>query len=97
MDDEFRIDVTDEVIIVTGDLDAHTAPRLAAAIAEAPGGPEDPVVLDLSAVGFVDSSGLRSMIQARAGGRRVHLRSPGRATLRLLEITGLEDEFPIVP
>jgi anti-sigma B factor antagonist len=97
VDDEFHIDVVGEVITVTGDLDAHTAPRLAAAIEAAEGGPDDPIVLDLSGVGFVDSSGLRSMIQARSAGREVRLRSPGRATLRLLEITGLEDEFRIEP
>ena len=76
-------------LVATGEIDAHTSPALAAAIDEA--GPD--VVLDLSGVEFVDSSGLRVLIDAHqrladAGGglRLVALSEPVR---RLLEISGV--------
>jgi len=57
------------------------------------------LVIDLGQISFIDSSGLRSLIRARqALGTEdaVHLRSPQAATLRLLEITGLEDQFRLI-
>jgi len=58
------------------------------------------LVLDLGDVAFIDSSGLRSMIRARkqvgdeAGALRI--RDPQPSTMRLLEITGLTEHFPVV-
>ena len=57
------------------------------------------LVLDLSQLGFVDSSGLRVLISAQHqladhGGTLV-LRSPSETVRRLLEITGLVDHITI--
>lgn len=95
-EDPFSIVVTDAVITVVGDLDAHTSPRLDAVIADRGGAA--PVVLDMGDVEFIDSSGLRSLLRARAEGdaeRVVIIRRPSAATLRLLEITGLTEQFTI--
>jgi anti-sigma B factor antagonist len=50
-------------------------------------------VVDLSGVGFVDSSGLRVLIEAhqraQADSRRLVLSGSTRPVLRLLQITGL--------
>ena len=99
MDDAFGIDVQDGVISLSGDLDAHTAPRLDEAITEVMRSGADPIVLQMAGVGFVDSSGLRSMIRARneGGDRSVVIQSPSAATIRLLEITGMTDHFVIEP
>ena len=97
-DDVFAIEVTDEVIWVSGDLDAHTAPRLDEVIVEAVGVGADQLVLHMGGVEFVDSSGLRSLIRARTEGdteRVVIIREPSAATLRLLEITGMTEHFTI--
>lgn len=82
-------------IVATGEIDAHTSPSLTAAIDAA--GPD--VRLDLSGVEFVDSSGLRVLIDAHrrlvaAGGglRLVALSEPVR---RLLEISGVTEYLGI--
>lgn len=74
-----------------GEIDAHTAPTLAAAIDAA--GPD--VDLDLSAVEFVDSSGLRVLIDAHqrladAGGG-LRLTGVSEPVRRLLEISGVSE------
>jgi anti-anti-sigma factor len=100
VDDVFGIDVSDGVISLSGDLDAHTAPQLDAAINELLRSGSDRIVLEMADVGFVDSSGLRSMIRARSEGdgtRDVVIKSPSAATMRLLEITGMTEHFVIEP
>ena len=100
MDDVFGIDVAGGVISLSGDLDAHTAPQLDEAITELIRNGEQRIVLRMAEVGFVDSSGLRSLIRARNEGdveRDVVIQSPSAATLRLLEITGMTEHFVIEP
>lgn len=99
-DDAFSIEVIDAVIRVSGDLDAHTAPRLDEVVLEVVGEGAEQLVLHMGAVDFVDSSGLRSLIRARTEGdveRVVVIQEPSAATLRLLEITGMTDHFTIDP
>jgi len=99
VDDVFGIEVNDDVISLSGDLDAHTAPRLDEAVNDLVRAGKQRIVLEMSEVGFVDSSGLRSMIRARneGGDRDVVIQSPSNATMRLLEITGMTDHFVIKP
>jgi len=100
VDDVFGIDVEGGVISLSGDLDAHTAPQLDEAINELISQGEQRIVLRMADVGFVDSSGLRSLIRARNEGdveRDVVIQSPSAATLRLLEITGMTEHFVIEP
>ncbi len=58
-----------------------------------------PIVIDLAAVEFIDSSGLRSLLAAsrRAEGRgtTVVLRKPSTGVMRLLSITGTTEQFEI--
>lgn len=97
MDDVFTIDVSDGVISLAGDLDAHTAPQLDDAVNQLVNTDSERIVLRMAGVGFVDSSGLRSMIRARneGEGRPVVIQDPSAATLRLLEITGMTEHFVI--
>lgn len=88
-DELLTISSNDTGLAAIGEIDAHTAPSLASAIDAA--GPD--VALDLSGVEFVDSSGLRVLIDAHqrlaeAGGglRLTALSEPVR---RLLEISGV--------
>lgn len=94
-DELLAIASTETGLAASGEIDVHTAPALAAAIDAA--GPD--VQLDLSAVEFVDSSGLRVLIDSHqrlsdAGGglRIVALSEPVR---RLLEISGVTDYLGI--
>lgn len=99
MPDGFDVAVTDDVIHVSGDLDAQTSPTLDQVIGEQLAAGRTEIVLDLSGLQFVDSSGLRSLVLARGsdGNGRVVLRSPSTPVLRLLDITGLTEVFVIEP
>lgn len=78
-------------LLVRGEIDAAGAPALRAALAElreVVGG--DAVVLDLSEVTFMDSSGLAALVDASSGGRRVEVRRPSPIVRRVIEMTGLD-------
>lgn len=77
-----------------GEVDAHTAPTLAAAMASLPDGV---VLVDVAEVSFMDSSGLRVLLdattRARGAGGDVVLARPTPAIVRLVEISGLADQL----
>jgi anti-anti-sigma factor len=88
------------VVLLAGELDPHSADSLAETLHEL--GSDDGmrrVVLDLSGVSFIDSSGLRVLLSAdeelAAGGAKLVLRSPSEAVHRLLEITDLLERLEI--
>jgi anti-sigma B factor antagonist len=86
------------VIVLRGELDAHAAEILGRSL-ESIDRASDGVVLDMSEVSFVDSSGLRTLIHARQlfgdRPRTVTIRQPQRSTARLFELTGLSDYFVV--
>jgi anti-sigma B factor antagonist len=59
------------------------------------------VVLDLAAVTFLDSSGIRALLVARrralACGTRLVLRRPSPPVQRVLTLTGLSERLEIAP
>lgn len=77
-------------LAVVGEIDAHTAPSLAAAVAERELGSLE---IDLSGVEFVDSSGLRALIEAHqqleANGGSLTLARPSAVVKRLFDISGV--------
>ena len=85
----------ESVVVLSGELDAETAPRLKTLLDESTGS----VVIDVANLSFVDSVGLSVLIaannRARQHGDRVVLRHPRRPLLRLLSVTGLTDVFDI--
>lgn len=89
------------VVAVAGDLDLGSAPALESALAElAPFG--RPVVIELSGVEFIDSSGMRALLAVNdmtlaAGGTPVTLAGGTPATKRLIELTGIDQVFRIEP
>jgi anti-anti-sigma factor len=95
-----RIDVSSvegaTVVTVDGELDMATADHLVAAAAELPAGHE-PLVLDLSNVSFLDSSGMRALLevsdQAADRGRPTGLLHPSVAVTRLLDLVDLRSRF----
>lgn len=88
------------VIAVAGDLDIATADHLFREAHEALRASQvDTLVLDLSGVAFLDSSGIGTLVELRnvatdTGGQLV-LRRPSDRTRRLLEITALDSVFRI--
>jgi len=87
-----QISVDDTCVVLVGEIDAHTAPDLAEHLEPLPGIDGD-VTVDLEGVDFIDSSGLRLIVEAhqRAEGssRRLVVRKPSAAVVRLFEISGL--------
>jgi len=93
----------DGTIVVAGDIDMAGGPIVEQALQareselQASGGGD--IVVDLTGVHFMDSSGLRSMLAAArlAAARQaaLELRSVGPEIIRLLEITGTIDQFTI--
>jgi anti-sigma B factor antagonist len=91
----------DGAIVASGDIDVAGGPVLEAVLLEQEGRADGDgsIVIDLTEVTFIDSSGLRSLLGAsrRAGERSgtVVLRSPSTSVRRLLEITGTTTQFRI--
>jgi anti-sigma B factor antagonist len=85
---------------IGGEVDASTAPALAEALAtHRPDIAGKHLVVDLSDIGFMDSSGLGALLDARgrvaADGGVLILRRPSRCVTRLLDITHLRRAFRI--
>jgi anti-sigma B factor antagonist len=89
--DDSRLEATvdiDGALVLAGEIDTYTAPELAERLDD-----QGVAVLDLTGVTFIDSSGLRVLVEAHqarvAAGSTLTLRSPSAAVQRLLEISGL--------
>ena len=88
--DRIEISATPTGWEVRGEIDAHTAPTLAAAMMQLPAGV---VTVDVAGVSFMDSSGLRVLLdvatRAREGGGDLVIVHPTPGIARLVEISGL--------
>jgi len=82
-------------VAVRGELELATATELSAALDEAIRSTQGPFVIDLSNVGFLDSSGIACLMRARAllgrDDRVLGLICPPGSTRRALEITGVDE------
>jgi len=88
------------VVAVSGELDAHTAPELTAAAASGLDAPQiKHVVVDLSEVTFIDSTGIAALVRLRKrsqdADKALRLRNPGPRVVRVLQITALDSVFDI--
>ncbi|MCX4820948.1 STAS domain-containing protein [Streptomyces sp. NBC_01142] len=102
LDIEVAIHDTDTAILtIGGELDIDTATLLHHHMANQFLHGRRHVVLDLSALQFMDSSGLNVLIKAGREARNtdgdLHLAAPAPAVRRLFEITGLSVATPIHP
>ncbi len=82
-------------IVVRGEIDAATAPALSADLSRAVASGSNPIEIDLSAVTFIDSSGLRALIigrqEAEAAGNSLRIVKASDVVSRLLDVTGLSE------
>ena len=82
-------------LVVEGELDLAPAPELAGRLRLAEAA-TDRVVVDLRAVGFIDSTGLSALVASRERHRERGVAGPGLVVAdnqvrRVLELTGCDD------
>jgi anti-sigma B factor antagonist len=102
---EVSFDETEEgdaaVLVVRGEVDLSSAPQLRQRLLGlATGGPRT-VVVDLTGVSFIDSTGLGVLVSAlkrlRAEGGDLRLAVDRPQIAKVLEITGLDTVFLVAP
>ncbi len=77
-------------IRVVGELDLSNADQLDAAIERATAERPEGIVIDLSGVTFMDSTGLHALFKARKRADTITLRAPSREARRVIELSGLD-------
>ena len=94
-DGDLEIDIDGDTLHVRGEIDAHSAAALGAAL----NGRDGSVDLDLAAVEFVDSSGLRVLIEAHQlldeRGDTLTIVDPSPAVQRMFELSVVDDYLNI--
>ena len=97
---ESRVEDDRTVVSVRGDFDLQVAERVVAELEKVEEGEPALLVIDLSRLSFMDSSGMGviAAAQARAveGGRRLVLVRPPYTVRRAFELSGFEDVVEIV-
>lgn len=85
------------VVTAIGEVDEETAPalheRIAACVAERP----RRLIIDLTGVTFLSSAGLHVLVQANVQTPRLGVVAADRATLRPLQLTGLDRILALYP
>jgi anti-anti-sigma factor len=97
--EERSVDGT-HIVAAAGELDIATAPRLVVRLDAARRTAARGVIVDLSALEFCDSTGLRALIGAQAEARAARRRfgvvcRPGSGVARLFEIAGAAETLEL--
>jgi stage II sporulation protein AA (anti-sigma F factor antagonist) len=101
---EFDVSVehagTTAIVRLAGELDLATVPELTEVLHALDGGCER-VILDLTALEFIDSTGLRLAVtehgRASADGFEFVIAGAAGAVLKVLRLTGLDVTLPLAP
>jgi anti-sigma B factor antagonist len=101
--EELEITVSEQdgsaVVAVAGEIDVYTSPILQERLVEVIRDGSSSIVLDLSEVTFLDSTGLGVLItglkRCRSAGGDLVLVTAQPNVLKVLEITGLNDVFKV--
>jgi anti-anti-sigma factor len=87
-------------VTLVGEIDMECQPELDAALRQVLTAPPGPVSVELAELTFLASCGVEFLARLQRAVRPegpVTLRDPSRVVLRILDITGLTDQFVIVP
>jgi anti-sigma B factor antagonist len=87
------------VVGLRGELDVNDAEGVTVVLADVVAGHPD-IIIDLTALDFIDCSGLWALTRAReqasrAGGGLLLAAAPQQLVLQILALTGLADVFPV--
>lgn len=81
-------------LALKGEIDEHTSAALLGRLPQIAALTDGDLVLDMAMVTFIDSSGLRALLDLKrrlnAQGRRLVLRDAGGPVRRLLELAGMD-------
>jgi anti-sigma B factor antagonist len=90
-------DSSGPVLALIGDLDLATGPDFERRLHEAEQPTPSRILVDLSGLEFMDSTGLTVLVQAlrfsEASGHQLILRRGPQQIQRLFDVTGIEDRF----
>lgn len=100
---DFTVEVVERdgrsVVSAVGELDAHTAPALEAEVGPLSTRPGGALIVDLSGVSFLDSTGLGVLVtalkHAREAGGTLDLVVATPRVLKVLALTGLDVVIPL--
>ena len=96
---QLRIERCSETIVLTGEIDAHTAATVRDTLLPPPCSGD--LRVDVSGVSFIDSSGLRVLLEVHHALvhdlRRLVLIAPSRPLARLIEVAGLVPHLHVEP
>jgi anti-sigma B factor antagonist len=85
-------------LVLSGELDLATVPRVEQAVAAALAQGARTLIVDLGGLGFIDSSGLRLLIvlhqRAIAEGWTLSLIRPLERAMTVFKVSGLEENLP---
>ena len=100
--DQIAIDVSADpdgspVVVLSGELDFATAPVAEASLAPILERSPERLVFDLTAVSFLDSSGIAVLVRSAHAAGTVAIRNPSTVVRRVIECTGLEETLRIEP
>jgi anti-sigma B factor antagonist len=99
--DAARLDDGTHVVTATGDIDTQSAPQLSASLDRIMASGGRHVVIDLSGVRFIDSSGLVALVtgsnRLRKAAGDLRIAAPSEPVLRLLNLTRMDAVFGIFP
>lgn len=96
-----RLDEAGYLVRLSGEVDAFNAPELSAELERLADTGASRIVVDLSAVTLIDSSGLGALLGAylrfRSGGAKIVLVAGPPEAMRSFEVTGLDRLFTVAP
>ena len=89
-------DAGDGVVVLVGEIDAATSPKLGRCLEHDP----HIRVVDMAQVTFMDSSGLKVLAianRSRGASDRITLRAPSAAVRRVLDVAGMAEWLGVPP
>jgi anti-sigma B factor antagonist len=97
---ERALDGATQLLVLRGELDADACPKVEFELAQAEASDADRIVVDLSQVEFIDSTGIALLVSAlrRSEQNSCRLRfvpSHSEDVQRLLELCGLDGHLPL--
>jgi anti-anti-sigma factor len=89
---ESALDATGASIVrISGEIDMSNAELLGQSLEQIVGAGRGPLVVDLAALEFMDSSGIAILLRAAARVDSIEVRNPSSTVRRIIECTGLTD------